>query len=220
VRWVPGFRRRVGAAERLPTGGLTDADPHDLVGELRTFLAARVREGYLSRSLMIEGATDFLSDEFPTAAIDRAAPTIVDELLAQHAASEATWDAPTDPDRLSEVFVRLDSTGLVARENFADCQTCGFGEISDEIRLESKHREIRGFTFFHEQDTERAATNGTLYLSYGTAGSSGSAAEVGREIADALSTAGLHVTWDGSPNTRIEISDLDWRRRRFGRQTS
>jgi hypothetical protein len=186
----------------------------DLDEALRAFLSMRVREGYMSRDYMIEVATEVFGDDFPETDITQPAARIADELLAAHAAAEATWDAPTDPDRLRSAFGRLEAAGLVVRENFADCSTCGFAEIQDEIDAESKNRAVRGFAFFHEQDTERVAEDGVLYVAYGAASRSIEATEIGREVANALSDAGFSVTWDGSINTRIGITGLDWRQRR------
>jgi len=132
--------------------------------------------------------------------------------FAQHLDAQATWSARTDNDRLTDAFRALDATGVVAREDFACCQNCGVTEIGDEV-LDTAP--ARGFVFYHQQDTERAAAGGSLWLAYGRF-EEPSSAEIGEEICAALRAEGLHVDWSGSPGQRIHVR-FDWARRRHGR---
>ncbi|WP_295698395.1 hypothetical protein [Lapillicoccus sp.] len=146
---------------------------------------------------------------------------------------EATWADEGDYPRLEAAFAALDGTGIVARMNFACCQTCGHAEIDDE-RVDGS----RGYVFFHQQDTERLAPGGTdLFLAFGgfdfAAGVDPSLVEraragdedakqaaivaseelVGAEVAGALRREGLIVEWDGTCAQRIRVTGLDWRKR-------
>ena len=96
----------------------------------------------------------------------------------------------------------------------------------------------RGYVFFHQQDSERLAPGGSdLYLAFGgfraatdvdpvlveraRAGDDEAKGEVvrasevsyGREIVAALERQGLRVEWGGTGESRIQLLDLDWRRR-------
>ena len=75
-------------------------------------------------------------------------------------------------------------------------------------------RRVRGYAFYHMQDTESAIEGHRLYLNYGAV-ENGEAAAVGmgQEIAAALKQQGLQVGWDGTWAKRIGLR-LDWKRRR------
>ena len=72
---------------------------------------------------------------------------------------------------------------------------------------------VRGYTFFHEQDTESAVEGHGLMLNYGSDDydRAGSVA-IGREIARVLRAHRLRVTWNGDFDRRIAVK-LDWKRR-------
>ena len=103
----------------------------------------------------------------------------------------------------------------MARQNFTCCQNCGHAEIHDEIEAASKLAEVRGYTFYHMQDTERAAQGGGVYLAYDAlSGGPDAQNSIGHEIVAALRAAGLEPEWNGENSARILIP-LEWKRRRF-----
>ena len=80
--------------------------------------------------------------------------------------------------------------------------------------VEATGRPVRGYAFYHMQDTESAAEGRGLYLAYGAADEGELAAlGVAGEIVDTLRTQGLDVAWEGTWDKRIQVS-LDWKRRR------
>lgn len=166
---------------------------------------------------------------------------IVREVWASRIAEQRRWKDEGDYTRLAAAFGTLAGWGVVARMNFTCCQTCGLDEIDDERTQVSSggyggFREW-GFTYFHQQDAERLAEGGDLFLSFGTFGPledsdpallalarSGDAAartqvrdassvRAGTVVVDALRSAGLGVTWDGSAGQRIAVTITDWRKR-------
>jgi hypothetical protein len=79
---------------------------------------------------------------------------------------------------------------------------------------------VRGYTFYHKQDTENAIQGHGVYLGYGAVLEGESAAlEIAREIARTLQRNELAVEWDGSFRTRIFVK-MDWKRRRQPDQTA
>lgn len=72
-----------------------------------------------------------------------------------------------------------------------------------------------GYTFFHGQDAEQLAYEpAELYLAFGSMdGGPDEDVAVGRQVAAALTAAGLPVDWDGTALSRIRVFPLDWRRR-------
>jgi hypothetical protein len=137
---------------------------------------------------------------------------VVEPAFVDHLAAQATWPERTDSDRLSDAFRALDASGIVAREEFTCCQSCGTTEIGGEVAdIES----CRGYVFYHSQDAEHAAAGDDLWLSYGLFDRE-TTPEIGEEVAAALRAEGLEVDWDGSPDKRLRVP-LEWARRRHGR---
>jgi hypothetical protein len=116
---------------------------------------------------------------------------------------------------LDAAFAELENNGIVARQNFTCCQTCGHIEIGEEFdTIEDQGTRIRGYTFYHNQDTDGAVEGHGLYLAYGAIDDGEPAAiTIGEEIAKTIRMHGLAVEWDGSTRTRFLVT-LDWKRRR------
>ncbi|GHB04496.1 DUF6891 domain-containing protein [Streptomyces termitum] len=189
----------------------------ELPAEVRAKLEERVREllrcGYDDREALAEAAEEYLvsGDERPVCR--EQARELVDRLWLERVAESAGWQGVTDPERITAVFEELDRSGIVARENFTCCRSCGTAEIG----AEEGASEARGFVYFHAQCTEGVAGGGALYLLYGGFdGRSETTAAVGAEVAAALRGRGLAVEWDGDPSAAILVPGLDWRKRLVG----
>ncbi|MFE7562693.1 DUF6891 domain-containing protein [Kitasatospora sp. NPDC057500] len=141
------------------------------------------------------------------------AERIVAPLWRERLREQAAWPETTDVDRLEAAFDALEELGIVAAMDFTCCANCGYAEIGGEAEEDS-----RGFVFFHQQDTERAADGGALMLRYGGFQVDGEATEaavrrtagIGREVAAALTAAGLPVEWNGSPDSAIAVTPITW----------
>jgi hypothetical protein len=73
---------------------------------------------------------------------------------------------------------------------------------------------VRGYAFYHSQDTDAAVDSGGLYLAYGgVASDEDDDVAVGGAIEDALQRNGLRTDWNGNPRRRIYV-EVEWRRRR------
>ncbi|MFG2333699.1 DUF6891 domain-containing protein [Streptomyces sp. NPDC048604] len=184
--------------------------------EVRAVLEERVREllrcGYDDRERLAETAEEYLVDGEVRPVTRAQAAALVDRLWLARVAESADWEGVTDPERISAAFEALDGAGITARENFTCCRNCGTAEIGGEGGADA-----RGFVYFHSQCTEGAANGGPLFLLYGGFdGTAQSAAEVGREVTEALRGQGLTVEWDGSPESSIQVTGLDWRKRLTG----
>ncbi|MCX6956374.1 MAG: hypothetical protein NTV51_29925 [Verrucomicrobia bacterium] len=78
----------------------------------------------------------------------------------------------------------------------------------------SKGQFVRGYSYYHMQDTEHAVGGHGVYLAYGaTEEGAAAATRIAHEICDALRDEGLKVDWDGTPQRRVLVK-LDWKRRR------
>jgi hypothetical protein len=184
--------------------------------ELEEVISIDVTAGYESREEIIENAIDFLLGDYNPEWLEEEATRLTDSLLEKHFEEQKTWLDETDCDRLDEAFAELDRHGIVARQNFTCCQTCGHTEINSEIAKTQNYRPVRGYVFFHWQDTETAVRNAYLYLAYGSiSGKEGESALIAQEVVAALRRAGLEADWNDSVRTRICIKDIEWKRRRI-----
>lgn len=187
------------------------------VQEARGFVRTMVARGDRTFADILDEAVEYVLDENEDADTDtvtRICECEIDAAFASHLAAQATWPEVTDCDRLDRAFEALNAGGIVARHDFSCCQTCGLAEIDDEIRgAVDAGVDVSGFTFYHSQDTDRAAEGGGLYLTFGHLdGNEVSGIAIARVIVDKLQEAGLKTDWDGSFGKRISIS-LDWKRR-------
>lgn len=171
-----------------------------------TVLAAKyLSEGYRSFDEMVRELEEMSEADPPITKAQ--AREILAPMWREHAAAQADWGT-TDCDRITAAFAELDQSGIIAREHFSCCQNCGTAEIWAEADLTD-----RGYVFFHIQDTETAG-DGVLYLAYGSRSNEPEdTVAVGREVVDTLQAHGLRTTWNGSESTRIQITDLEWRKR-------
>ncbi len=178
------------------------------------YLEVDLRGGYLSIPDAVESVVDVLSDEYEARDVRRVALEVKTELLAQLRREAASWPKVTDCDRLDAAFAALQASGIVARQNFTCCTSCGAAEIGAEIEAEKKKGlAVRGYTFFHMQDTEAAVAGRGVCLAYGAV-EEGEQATLGiaREIVRALETQALEPTWDGTSYQKVCV-ELDWKRR-------
>jgi hypothetical protein len=181
---------------------------------LREFIIEQVNAGFESPDNIYEYALDFADTEID-AELQRFVRRTLNEALAQHYAQQLTWLTPTDCDKLDAAFDNLNRQGILARHDFACCQSCGRAEIWDEIQQAvSMGQDVIGFTFYHQQDTEHALEGLGVTLYYDTINKEYSAFKIGNCIVAALESAGLCVEWIGSSNERIIIKPFDWKRRR------
>jgi hypothetical protein len=192
---------------------------------LYTHIALLVRVGFDNRDAIIENTVDLFHDDVlilgddVTACADSLRPhvaKITDDLIAGQYAVQKFWNFETDCDKLDDAFAELDRNGIVARQNFTCCQTCGHAEIKDEILNAQEYRRIRGYVFFHQQDSEHAAESDTLHLAYGAVDrDEDESVVIGHEIVTTLRKHKLIVEWNGTIQKRIKIKELHWQRRRL-----
>jgi hypothetical protein len=189
--------------------------PQETIDELRQTIERDVAAGFLTPDEIERTSLEIYSDDMDPALLRPEAQKFLRDSLAKHAADQAAWPAVTDCDRLDKAFAELEQHGIVARQNFSDCGTCGVAEIVDEIdATRKKGREVRGYVFYHMQDTESAADGGGLYLNYGSVDAGEKAALViAGEAVESLKRQGLETNWNGSIRERIGVK-LDWKRRR------
>lgn len=186
------------------------------LSKLQEQISLDVMMGYKTRAEMIDEARTHMPADYTPEWADEKASALVDALLQAHYDDQRLWTAPTDCDLLDEAFAELDRNGIVARQHFTCCQSCGHSEINAVIKQVQAERVVQGYVFFHQQDTHSAIENGYFYLAYGSVSGKERASERIANLAlDTLLRAGLNATWNGWVRSRICINDVDWQRRRI-----
>lgn len=192
------FWRKRPPAERPVVPVTTEA-------EVRAHAEAAVYAGFLDLADAVEQITEYFGEGTPlTARVEQ----IVRAAWAARAVAVGARSGPDDHARLASAFAALAGDGIVGRMDFTCCQTCGHAEIGDE---RGPARDERGYTFFHQQDTERIA-DGLLYLAYGAFAPETAEEAIAGTVVERLRAEGLEVTWSGETTARIEVAVGDWRK--------
>jgi hypothetical protein len=184
--------------------------------DLHEFIRVQVAAGYAPADAIVDEAVDVFADtEVPADALRGAAKALTEQAFAAHLAEQVSWPETTDCDRVDAAFADLDGVGIIARQHFSCCGACGATEIHDEIeRVEKTGQTVRGYAFFHIQDTEHAVAGESLYLSYGSVDKDKAAAvAIGHEVMEGLRRHGLEPAWNGRHANRIALP-ITWLRRR------
>jgi hypothetical protein len=182
---------------------------------LREDIRLHVATGYADEAEILQNARDCFEGEIEPSSLERESRRLLAEALAEHAEQQRTWPATTDCDRLDAAFAALEAQGIMSRQNYSCCQTCGTGEIYAEMKAaEQSGKPVQGYSFFHVQDTESAVEGGGVFLSYGGyAKGDQPTMTVADKIVSTLADHGLKTDWDGKLETRIFV-EMDWKRRR------
>lgn len=187
----------------------------DSLTDLQTMIATDVQAGYDTRIQMIARAMAHMPADYAPQWTEEKAAALVDLALQVHYEDQRTWQGITDCDRIDEAFATLDRHGIIARQHFSCCQSCGHTEINTVIEQVQQIREVRGYVFFHRLDTESAMENGYFYLAYGSlSGKERESMQIADTVLTVLQNAGLNATWNGWVRSRVCINDVVWQRRR------
>jgi hypothetical protein len=131
----------------------------------------------------------------------------------EKAAAELTWPEKTDCDRLDEAFAALEESSIIALHNAGYTMSDGLSDVGEALN-ERVRSDVRGYCFYHEQDLERAVRGEGLTIAFGDLDDDpAQRADVGRAIKRALEAAGLETEWSGDSERRIQIPELDYKRR-------
>lgn len=188
----------------------------DVLWDLRAKIERRMAEGFDPPEDIASEMGEYAQNEYGARHLDPVIERMAEEELAKHLARQEAWEDSTDCDRLDRIFAALENHGILARQHYWCCTNCGVDAIADEMRQARKAgRAVRGFAFYHTQDTETALDEGSLAISFGAAdGSEAGAIEIANSIVRFLRRAGFRIDWTGKADRRIIVAGLDWRRRR------
>lgn len=185
--------------------------------DLRESVRRMIKAGFDTAEDILARSHCEVVGEFPElddSALETTLGKIVEEEIQNHLLEQRNWPAITDCDRLETAFTELGRAGILARHNYSCCGTCGAAEARKEMEdALSLGKTVRGYTFYHVQDTESAVDGHGIGLSYGSVADGEAAAlRIAHEVVDALARQGLRADWSGTWDQRIML-DIDWKRR-------
>ncbi len=139
----------------------------------------------------------------------------IDAEFARKLEVERAWPVVTDCDKLDRAFDELNDSGIIALHNAGYTQDEGIEDVTEVYHeLGGEDSAVEGYCFYHGEDLERAVDGGGLMLSFGDIlGGEIKGEEIGERIVEALHRHGLAVTWSGTLDERIELPEIEWRRR-------
>jgi len=183
----------------------------EVQSQIAEYIRTKVAAAFMSPDDIRTSAAAVFADECEPETLDVFVEEEVRRAIEEHLRAEMAWPAETDCDRLDAAFADLERDGIVARQDFSCCGTCGAADIEGE--MENAGASTRGYAFYHMQDTDSAAEGSGLYLSYGSAEEGeGPALAVAREVVETLRKHRINADWDGSWSHRIRVP-LTWQRR-------
>jgi Domain of unknown function (DUF6891) len=191
--------------------------------EVRYWITLKVYGGYDADDEIVARAVDEWRVNWqeagePAAAFRPFVEASVAEVVEEHRREQAIWPARTDCDRLDAAFAELDARGILARQNYEQTISSACAAIWAEVEREQAQRPIRGYVFFHEQDTETAVRYDGPVLAWGAVEEPEENEvawnQVAEEIVEVLRRHGLKCSWRGQLNSRISVDGMTWQRRR------
>lgn len=119
--------------------------------------------------LVLHGANDpeeywdYLEDELTEEGVTEAAAlSFFEQVIANRKAQQEELGQPHSA--LTQAFAKLTEIGVIGRESFTCCGTCGSSEIWDERDVS---RQWRGYLYYHSQDADVIPESEQTYVGYG-----------------------------------------------------
>ena len=189
------------------------------IKEAEQQIRSLIWSGFYTPDDVFEIISEDLNDPYALSADDRTWIEETTERLAeQKTAEEANWPETTDWERLDEAFDRLDDAGILALHNSGTSQSDGIDDANDIARqMAGEGFSFRGWTFYHEQDLQRALSENILMLSFGSLNETeADPLTIAGEVVSVLKSAGFEVQWSGTPEDRISLQGFKWQKRGLG----
>lgn len=187
-----------------------------MTADQEQWIVTMVHGGYLTAEQIVEAVLEDDSDDVDEEDRDRAKIEAFVEAKMTERRHALQLAGAADYDRLHAAFDELEDRGILVRENYWCCQTCAFHGIEEEVADgREAGEEIRGYVYFHSQDTDRAVEIGELMLRFGgTTGEPGTLKSdatkaIGEEVVAALEDEHLYARWSGSPADAI-LLPITW----------
>ena len=179
---------------------------------IRQHVDDHVRGGFLSDAEIAESVLVSFLGEAPVSVMKPVSKAFIKMARLAVLADSAQWPRVTDCDRLDLAFAELNDLGILARQNFSCCTSCGVDEIDRELRFK-KHGSKIGYVFFTRNDA-CSAVHGLLCLAFGSRDATpASMRRVAKAVLACLLRHKLKARWSGDIDEKILIR-VKWQSRR------
>ena len=108
--------------------------------------------------------------------------------------------------KINKAFEKLMDFNILAKKDWACCQTCGHAEMDKYLNTFNKNYrtrslELKNYVFFHDQDRDHLEDRGYVYLAYDLD------EEARTTVLQVFLDHGLNPEWNGNTNRRIKITE-------------
>jgi hypothetical protein len=119
-------------------------------------------------------------------------------------------------ERITAAFAALNKQGILAKQNFTCCGSCGHGEAYWAAKeRQEQGLPSHGYAFYHQQDTESGVAGHGLHIAFGSLVDDDAArVAIGAEISQAFTHFGIDHDWNQSAGTRLYIKPFTWSRQK------
>jgi hypothetical protein len=181
-------------------------------GLIRQHVDDQVRSGFLSDAEISQSVLESFHGEAPVSVLKRVSKVFTKKARLAVRADSAKWPKVTDCDRLDLAFAQLNDLGILARQSFSCCTSCGVDEIDRELRFK-KHGSKIGYVFFTRNDA-CSAVHGLLCLAFGSRDATpASMRRVAKAVVACLLRHKLKARWSGDIDEKILVR-VKWQNRR------
>ena len=133
--------------------------------------------------------------------------------FAKKREAEKTWPEQTDCDRLDAAFRALEQRGILCLQNAGYTMSEGEQEAF-EMLSDQPDDKYSGYCFYHGQDLENAVDGGGLMIAFNyIVGKAPGQLGIGLALKEELERAGFTLEWNGTAEKRINIPNIEWKRR-------
>lgn len=189
---------------------MTDTTKNDIIEQLNI----SIKSGFYDKEEIFTNIEDYL---YENPFDEDWTKKQIDSAYAERLKQQTSWATVTDFDKLVQAFDKLNSSGIIALHNAGITKQDGEGD-SQEIHEVLLKRGIKtsGFCYYHWQDVERVVDDSHLFIGFGDFNNNDKdALEIGKQVAAILESNGFKLNWNKTVETRIEITNINWRKR-FG----
>lgn len=127
--------------------------------------------------------------------------------------AEREWPQVTDCDRLDSAFEALEKRQILCLQNAGYTMSDGHEDAFEALSSQPGRGYI-GYCFYHGQDLERAVDGGGLMIAFDHVdGDVPDKLAIATALKEELERVGFKLDWDGTVDKRINIPNIDWKRR-------
>jgi hypothetical protein len=179
------------------------------------YIAEQIRIQVWSGLTKPEDVQEMISEILESDANEIMLRSLVTKEFEKKAQEELHWPEITDCDKLQSVFKNLINSGVIAIHNAGWDMGEAFHNCLEAFRNEGCPKHLFGICYYTQQDIESAVINGQMYLSYSSTRPDEEETvcpKLAKQIVDECLKAGLNASWDGNPQSRVELQ-IKWQLR-------